>query len=119
MRIIVAADSQINRRIIENTTRKAGYERIRACTSAQQVFESLGTEPADVIITEKHLSDIDAIQLTTHLEAQRDVAFPAIIILADEFTSDEAVAAIKAGAQSLLIKPVLPDQLRQKLQQIT
>lgn len=114
MRIIVAADSPLDQRIIENTTRKAGYNEIRACTSAQQVLEALENDPVEVLITDKHLSDIDAIQLTAHIEAQRT----AVVILADEFTSEEALAAIKAGARSLLIKPVLPEQLREKIQRL-
>ncbi len=118
MQLIVAAESHLNRQILENTTRKAGYSDVRPLTSGQQVLDVLDETEIDIVITEKHLGDITAIQLADHVRSRSAGSDPSIIIFADEFTSDEAVNAIRAGARSLLIKPVLPERLREKIQSL-
>ena len=116
MNVIVAAASHLDRQILENTTRKAGYSEVNPLETGQEVLEAIEETEVDVVITEKHLGDISAIQLADHILTHGAVEDPSIIIFADEFTSDEAVDAIRAGAQSLLIKPVLPEQLREKIE---
>lgn len=116
MRVIVAAPSHLNRQILENTTRKAGYSAIDALSTGQEVLEAMEDADVDVVIMEKHLDDLTAIQVAEHIDSRPTLADTSIIIFADEFTSDEAVDAIRAGARSLLIKPVLPEQLREKVE---
>lgn len=118
MHVVVAAESHLDRQILENTTRKAGYSDVNPLTNGQEVLNVLQETNVDVVITEKHLGDITAIQLADHVIARSGEATPSIIIFADEFTSEEAVDAIRAGAESLLIKPVLPEQLREKIESL-
>jgi two-component system, cell cycle response regulator DivK len=75
------------------------------------------TDVPDVIVTETHLDGIDGYWLCELLRAERDTAAVPIVVLTSEARPQYLSLAREAGADAVLTKPCLPEQLLAAMKQ--
>jgi len=75
---------------------------ITCVDTAEACLDVEVVEPHDLVITELVLDDFDGIQLSEHLTS---LSARPVIILCDEATTEQAVAALRLGVRDLLTKP--------------
>jgi len=95
--------------LLELTLIKMGLDVSRAQTVGQAI-DRLASERFDLCLTDMRLPDGEGLRLLEHI-ADRDIDLPVAVITAHGST-ENAVAALKAGAFDYLGKPVSLDQLR-------
>ncbi len=102
-RLLVVDDEPGTLSALETLLRRSGYEVLTAEDGAQ-ALERFADSAADVVITDVGMPRMSGIELLENLRKQ-DPALPVIVCTAsDDVTT--AVAAMRAGAENYLTKPV-------------
>jgi DNA-binding NtrC family response regulator len=85
------------------------YE-VETCRMGRQAVESFRRVPADLVLTDIRMPDMDGMEV---LRTVKEEAPQAEVILMTAFaTVSQAVLAVKAGAYNYLTKPFEPDELK-------
>lgn len=92
-----------------------GYRVTRAGT-VNEGCQRLATEAPDLVVSDLRLPDGDGLELLT--AAQTDGRSLPFIIITAFGTVDQAVEALKAGADDFLTKPLSTDHLRLKIRRL-
>jgi DNA-binding response OmpR family regulator len=107
--ILLVEDDATARMLLADVLQGAGYH----VTTAQDGETALAllkqATTYDVVLTDIRMRDVDGIQV---LEAAKDRNLaPSVLLLTGFGSLETAVAALRAGAQDYLLKPVAPDTL--------
>ncbi|MGH8067856.1 MAG: sigma-54-dependent transcriptional regulator [Candidatus Entotheonellia bacterium] len=106
--ILVVDDEARMRELVAKVLAREGYA-VRALPRAQKVLRALEEAPADLIISDIRMPEMDGLTL---LQEVKRVAPETSVLLMTAFGSiDTAVQAIKAGAYDYLTKPFKMDEL--------
>lgn len=108
-RVLVVDDEADIRELLDMTLARMGLECDCAANLAQ-ACEYLATRPYRLCLTDMRMPDGDGLELVRHIET-RCPSLPVAVITAHGST-ENAVAALKAGAFDYLSKPVSLAQLR-------
>jgi DNA-binding response OmpR family regulator len=102
MRILVAADSTLERRALRNSLQKLGHECLLAPDGAA-ASAILAAADVDVVVGDWQLPDLDGLELCRRVRAQSGPGYTYVILL----TADRAQArqAMEAGADDYLTRP--------------
>ncbi|OOC10219.1 sigma-54-dependent transcriptional regulator [Thioalkalivibrio halophilus] len=107
--VLVVEDDRGHRDLLVEELREAGHG-VVAVGSAEEAMQALGQQPFGLVVSDLRLPGEDGFRV---LEATREaVPEPGFIMLTGFGTIDQAVAALKAGADDFLTKPVDLDHLR-------
>jgi two-component system, NtrC family, response regulator AtoC len=106
--ILVVDDDARMRELIVKVLAREGYS-VRPLPRGQEVLQTLEDEPADLVISDIRMPEMDGLAL---LQEVKRVAPETSVLMMTAFGSiDTAVQAIKAGACDYLTKPFKNDEL--------
>jgi DNA-binding NtrC family response regulator len=106
---ILAVDDEPNMlRVFRLHLEKEGY-RITTVETGKSALDKLRNEPYDVVLADLTLEDVNGIELLK--EAKRLYSDIGFIIVTGKGTIDDAVQAMRNGADDFISKPVKRDQL--------
>jgi two-component system response regulator HydG len=106
-RILIVDDEASARSGLEKLLRLEGYE-VRSAGDGQSALTALEEEPADVVVTDMKMPEMDGIELTQKIHEK--YRLPVIVVTAFGDVGS-AVKAIRAGAEDYITKPVDFDAL--------
>ncbi len=113
MKLLVADDSLIMRRIIERVLIGGRFTEVRTAVNGRQAIEAAATYRPDVITMDITMPEMDGlVAVDTILRDNPDARILVISALADKST---AVEAIKRGALGFLLKPISADSLQEAI----
>lgn len=112
--LIVEDDPAISRLLVE-ILKPEGFH-VSAAASAQAALVLLKDGPADILLTDFKLPDMDGLSLLEHVVGEN--AQTVGIVMTGFGTVDLAVKAMKLGALDILIKPFEPDQVTLLLKRV-
>jgi len=111
-RILIADDSVVFRNVFVLLLENAGYE-VTGASSGKEALEALHAKPFDLAILDNEMPHLDGIGALTQLRAFcPDLP---VIVCSGTVTPDKAVQYRSLGISDLLIKPVDPRTLREKI----
>ena len=111
--IIIVDDLQFSRIVVKTALKKAGYNGVRMADSATEALAMLEQKPADVILADWMMPEMDGLELT-QLIRQRDEEkgiYTAIILFTAHDGMDYLVKAFDHGVDDYLCKPPNPQEL--------
>ena len=111
--IIIVDDLQFSRIVVKTALKKAGYSGVRLADSATQALGMMEEEPADVILADWMMPEMDGLELTDHIR-QRDEengTYTAIILFTANEGVEYLVKAFEHGVDDYLHKPPNPQEL--------
>ncbi len=111
--IIIVDDLQFSRIVVKTALKKAGYQGVRLADSASQVLAMLEEAPADVVLADWMMPEMDGLQLTDRIR-QRDEengTYTAIILFTANEGVEYLVEAFEHGVDDYLRKPPNPQEL--------
>ena len=114
MRVLIADDEPGTRLVLAAAVQRLGHECTEAVDGGQALalFRELAF---DVVITDWDMPGMDGTALAGAIRAEPDVAYAYVIVLTGRAGEAAARAAIEAGADDLVIKPLEPVELERKL----
>ncbi len=115
MKILLADDEKTIAVTLADALRGAGHQ-VTVAADGEQALQALRLESFDVVITDIRLPKADGLQV---LKAARESQPSCKIVLITAFASvEDAVAAIKDGAEDYLQKPFFNDDVLVRLKRI-
>jgi len=107
-RILAVDDSVSTLEVLERNLTEAGYAVLTAC-GADEALPILDRMPIDLVITDLKMPKVSGLDLIRHIRAN----FPhaAVIMITGYGSIENAVAAVKEGAEEYLTKPFTDAEL--------
>jgi DNA-binding NtrC family response regulator len=110
--ILLVDDETVFREDMADLLRQEGYV-CETAADGEQALRRLAQQPPDVILCDLVMPGMTGIELLSHVT--RLCPDTATIILTAHATVETAVGAFRAGAVDYILKPVLPEDLFQKI----
>ncbi len=110
-RVLVVDDDPAQRRIIEETIKRFGYETLSA-TSGDEAIALLTSSDAhsiSLVLLDLIMPGLDGMGVLDHLRSKGGI--PPIIVQTAHGSIDTAISAMRAGAVDFVVKPVSPERL--------
>ncbi|MFN4260619.1 MAG: PleD family two-component system response regulator [Gemmataceae bacterium] len=116
MKILVAEDDLVLRRILQLTLSRWGWEVVTACHGQESLDILSQPDAPPVALLDWSMPQLDGIQLCRALRAGGAVHLPYIIMLTGRGGDDSLKEALEAGANDFILKPFENKNLRSCLE---
>jgi len=114
MRVLVADDSGIMRKIIIRSLNACGVRDIVEAADGKQGLEAFNSNPFDIVLTDWNMPEMSGLELLQAIRATGSTV--PIIMITTEGEKSSVVQAIQAGVTDYLCKPFEQEDLRDKLE---
>jgi CheY-like chemotaxis protein len=116
MKVLIAEDDPISRRVLAATLDKFGYEVVIAADGAEawSAFQSADAPP--LAILDWMMPEIDGVELCLRVRALPTATPPYLILLTARSSKEDVVRGLDAGANDYLTKPFDRAELRARIQ---
>ena len=111
--IIIVDDLQFSRIVVKTALKKAGFDGVRMADSASKAMQMLAEEPADVILADWMMPEMDGLELTDLIRQNDEEkgTYTAIILFTANEGIEYLVKAFEHGVDDYIIKPPNPYEL--------
>ena len=117
MKILIADDDPITRRLLESSLAQWNYEVIATSDGqrAWHALQRLGT-PLPLLVLDWLMPGIDGVELCRRIRQTPDLQPAYVILLTCRGHRQDIVEGLEAGADDYVTKPFNPDELRARIQ---
>jgi two-component system cell cycle response regulator len=110
IRVLVADDSAVSRKLVEQTLSEKRYSLIFAKSGREAVDLFAGHHPA-LVIVDWIMPDLTGIEICKHIRSKTQTSYTYIILLTGKSEKESVVEGLAAGADDYLTKPFHPEEL--------
>ena len=115
MKILIAEDETVSRRLLQNTLVKWGYE-VVVCRDGQEAWEGLQTQDApQLAILDWMMPKMDGLLICQELRKRSAQPYVYILLLTAKSQREDLITGLEAGADDYLTKPFDAPELKAKL----
>ncbi len=113
--VLVVDDDPAQRRIVEETIKRFGYDVVTASGGEEALVMLEGPDAAtlDIVLLDLVMPDVDGMAVLDRLKSR--AGSPPIIVQTAHGSVDTAISAMRAGAVDFVVKPVSPERLEVSL----
>ncbi|WP_433975717.1 diguanylate cyclase [Tunturiibacter lichenicola] len=115
MKILIADDDPISRRLLERTLQHSGYEVITAEDGRQAASELSKADGPRLALVDWMMPELDGLGVCREVRAKHDDSYVYILLLTSKESSEDVVKGLEAGADDYLTKPFHPAELKARL----
>ncbi len=108
VRVLVVDDEPGARDVLSELLEQRGYE-VHGVEGGEEALDRVDNQPPDVVLSDLRMPNMDGIELLRKIH-ERDPLMP-VVLQTCVTAVDAAVAAIRAGAEDYLVKPIDIDAL--------
>ena len=109
--VLIVDDHEAMRTLLARVLAKLGVEHIRAAESGAEALAALAERPATLILADRNMPGMDGLAFVTAVRADPAQVGAKIIIVSGNTGAEHTAAAHAAGADAVLVKPVLLSDL--------
>lgn len=110
MKILLADDEIIDRKLTGNILRKSGHT-VKEAENGRIAFNLFRATHFDVILTDWMMPEMDGLTLCKNIRRCQTENYVYIIVVSSRDEKDAAFQGLQSGADDYVIKPVFPDEL--------
>jgi two-component system, cell cycle response regulator len=115
MKILIAEDDTVSRRLLEATLQKWGYE-VFAVNDGMQAWELLQSpQPPKLVVLDWMMPGLDGVEICRKVRGQISKPYTYILLLTARGQRGDLIAALDAGADDFISKPFDPHELKGRL----
>jgi phosphoserine phosphatase RsbU/P len=116
VKVLIAEDDMVSRRLLEATLIKWGYEVVVACDgiAAWELLQS--GEPPPLAILDWMMPGLDGLQLCRKIRGIVTPTPPYLILLTAKGRREDIIIGLQAGANDYVTKPFDHEELRARIQ---
>jgi sigma-B regulation protein RsbU (phosphoserine phosphatase) len=118
VRILVAEDDPVTRRILETSLGRLGWDVITASdgASAWRILENLdGQNPPELVLLDWMMPGMDGIEICRKLRSTPGFELVYIILLTSRADTEDLAMGLMAGANDYITKPFHPAELESRV----
>ncbi len=116
MKILIAEDDRISRRLLEMTLQRLEFEVILTENGARALEVLNGPDPPQLAILDWMMPELDGVEVCREIRSQERDKYTYIIFLTARGQKKDIITALESGADDYLTKPFDPQELRSRLQ---
>ncbi len=116
MKILVAEDDMVSRRLLEATLVKWGYEVVVTCDGAEAWAVLQGADAPPLAILDWMMPGMDGIELCRKVRQALMPTPPYLILLTAKGRREDVVTGLRSGANDYVTKPFDREELRARVQ---
>jgi len=116
MKVLIAEDDPVSRRLLEATLKTFGFEVILAANGAQAWAVLQGEDPPSLAILDWMMPEIDGVEICRRVRQLPTATPPYLILLTAKSEKTDVVIGLDAGANDYLTKPFDRSELRARIQ---
>lgn len=115
MKILIADDDALSRRLLERTLLRAGYEVVAVVNGRQAVENLSGPDTPRLVLLDWMMPELDGPGVCREIRNRRDQSYVYMILLTSRESKQDVIAGLESGADDYLIKPFVADELKARL----
>lgn len=120
MKILIAEDSALIRRGIAKIVTDQGFKPIEAENGAEALAKLRKNDREVVmVILDWNMPVMDGYEVLRKIRSQSDWAHIPILMATSDGAEEDVIKAIKAGANSYLVKPFKPEDMARQINDLT
>ena len=116
--ILIVDDSRTVRTMVRQAL-EADHHQVVEATDGVAALAALDMGPADLVITDVNMPEMDGLRLVRALRDSPGYRFTPILVLTTESGDEIKQRGREAGATGWLVKPFNPDQLRKTVEHVS
>lgn len=114
MKVLIADDDPVSRRLLQNYLQKWGHE-VVATVNGAEAWRHLQVESFPVVISDWMMPEMDGLQLVGQIRAHPRPGYTYIILVTERSQKEDVVTGIEAGADDFVTKPFDRDELHARV----
>jgi sigma-B regulation protein RsbU (phosphoserine phosphatase) len=115
MKILIAEDDLVSRRLLEATLRRWKYEVLVTEDGGAALAQLLGAEAPRLAILDWMMPELDGPEVCRRVRAHASAMPPYLVLLTAKDAKEDIVGGLDAGADDYMSKPFDKDELRARL----
>jgi DNA-binding response OmpR family regulator len=115
VKVLIAEDDPVLRRMLQNSLRSWGYEPVEVADGDAAVAALLGPDAPRLAIMDWVMPGLDGPDVCRAVRARPAATPPYLVLLTANDATADVVAGLGAGANDYVTKPFAPDELRARL----
>lgn len=116
MKVLVAEDSPLMRRIVVSLLETWNYEIFEAA-DGEEAWQVFLNQPVSLVITDWNMPKVDGLELIRRIRKANTPNYCYLILLTAKSEKGDLVTAMEAGADDFLAKPFDAEELRVRLRE--
>jgi len=114
--ILIVDDHEAMRTLLRTVLHRAGGQKIREAANGAAALALLAEQPAALVLVDQNMPGVDGTALVTQARASGSTA--RIVMITGHADARHTAAAMAAGVDALLVKPVTPRALIETLERV-
>jgi two-component system cell cycle response regulator len=115
MRILIADDEAMSRRLLQKTLERAGYE-VRAVENGRQAADQLCVANGPKLaLLDWVMPELDGPGVCQEVRKRKEQSYVYMVLLTSKEAKEDVVAGLGSGADDYLTKPFDPEELKARL----
>jgi two-component system cell cycle response regulator len=115
VRILIADDEAMSRRLLQTTLERAGYEVLAVENGRQAADQICTTEGPRLALLDWVMPELDGPGVCREVRKQKDQSYVYMVLLTSKEAKEDVVAGLESGADDYLTKPFDPEELKARL----
>lgn len=115
MRILIADDELMSRRLLEKTMQRAGYEVTAVANGQLAAAELCKPEGPRLALLDWIMPELDGPGVCREVRRRKDQSYVYMILLTSKEKKEDVVTGLESGADDYLTKPFDPEELKARL----
>ncbi len=114
MKVLIADDDPISRKLLQSYLQKWGCE-VTAAENGMEAWSLFQQDEFPVVITDWMMPELDGVELVRRIRSGPRPGYVYVILLTGKGQKEDLVSGMEAGADDFLTKPFDRDELRVRL----
>lgn len=115
MRVLVADDEPVSRRLLELSLRRWGYDVIVASDGLKVSWILQQPAPPKLLVLDWLMPGMDGVQLCREIRGRQEESYTYVLLLTAKRAKVDVVEGLESGADDYLTKPFDPQELKVRL----
>jgi two-component system cell cycle response regulator len=115
LKILIADDEALSRRLLEKTLERAGYEVVAVENGRAAVRQLCEADGPRLALLDWVMPELDGPGVCREVRRQQDESYVYMVLLTSKEAKEDIVAGLESGADDYLTKPFNVDELKARL----
>jgi two-component system chemotaxis response regulator CheY len=116
--VLIVDDQRTMRSLVHTSLRELGFTKFRECMDGQDALDSLTTRPAQLVISDMNMPQLDGLGLLREVRANPALKGMAFIMLTSRGEVELVKRAVALGVNNYLVKPFTLLTLKKKIEAV-